>query len=85
MKKQIQHSKTRFISGALLWAVLLYAGASCIIYWNDFTQQQADEPIVYHTQPDDNLHTVNISLDSLQKHIRVADDILYYLRTALRY
>lgn len=85
MKRQLNIPKKGFISGALLWAVLLYACSSCIIYWNDITRGHNNEPVVYNTNTDNDIRTATVSLDSLQKHIHVADNIIYYLRAALHY
>lgn len=82
MKKLLKNVKAGFVFRSLLWSVLLYGCATCIVNWNELTNKNS-QTIVY-SNTDNSLSTVHVSIDSLRKQISTADYILRYLYVTLR-
>lgn len=85
MKTIVIKKKARFIIMSLLWSVVLYACMSCIVHWNDITGKSENTTVVYSGNSiNDNLTSVRIHIDSLNKRIRLADVVLQYLQLPLQ-
>jgi|GEM_PF-3751821 len=85
MKKHYTTTKAGFICKSLLWSLLLYGCATCICNWQEVSGKLYDKtehPIVYSSSTQD-ITPVRISLDSLQKRIRIADGVWQQLRVLL--
>lgn len=72
--------KARFICRSLLWSVTLYVCMSCILNWGDITGKNNDTTIVYSGSLNDGLTSVRVHIDSLNKHIHIADVVIKYLQ-----
>lgn len=75
--------KAGFIAKSLLWSVLLYLCAACVLNWSDITGKSGDTSVVYTNSRNSSVTSVKISIDSLQKRIHFTDIVLQYLQVSI--
>ena len=88
MKIQVTGAKTGFVCKSLVWSLMLYGCITCICHWQEITAlfgNKENTPVAYTNSTDNTITTVRINTDSLQKHIRIADGVIKYLRVYLNY
>lgn len=85
MKIQLTR-KTGFICKSLLWSLLLYACSVCIFNWQDIKSvfaKKESNPMVIAGHSSDDIPAIRIAVDSLQRQINIAEDVISYLRALL--
>lgn len=82
MKMHPSGTKTGFVCRSLLWSLLLYGCFISVSHWNTISGlfSQKEEKVVVHTNTNSSITSVKISIDSMQKGIRIADGILRQLK-----